>query len=41
VEPCGTLSYITLVVDISPSAETEFSMRKKRANKLDYTERKF
>jgi hypothetical protein len=35
-EPCGTPACVSLGINISPLTETEFSMRKKRANELDY-----
>jgi hypothetical protein len=39
-EPSGTPAFISLGVDISISIETEFSLRKKRDNKLDLTDKK-
>jgi hypothetical protein len=35
MDSCGTPAYIYLSLDILISTETEFSLRKKRANKLD------
>jgi hypothetical protein len=35
MEPCGTLAFMSLGIDISPSTMTEFSLRKRKSNTLN------